>query len=57
MYNFLLRTCYQDGVMDYEASLNDNILSVLVNISYETDDDLAYLEYKTYNISSILPFI
>ena len=48
---FLLRTCYQDGEIDYEASLNDNILSVALNISYETDDDLAYLEYKTYNIN------
>ena len=48
--NFLLRTCYQDGSMDYEASLNDNILSVALQISYETDDDLAYLEYKTYNV-------
>ncbi len=52
MYNFLLRTCFQDGVIDYEASLNDNILSVAINISYETDDDLAYLEYKTYNIDT-----
>ena len=48
---FLLRTWYQDGEIDYEASLNDNILSVALNISYETDDDLAYLEYKTYNIN------
>ena len=50
MYNFLLRTCFQDGEISYDASLNDNILSVAINISYETDDDLAYLEYKTYNI-------
>ena len=49
---FLLRTCYQDGEINYEASLNDNILSVALNISYATDDDLAYLEYKTYNINS-----
>ena len=47
---FLLRTCYQDGEINYEASLNDNILSVALSISYATDDDLAYLEYKTYNI-------
>ena len=52
MYNFLLRACFQEGVIDYEASLNDNILSVALNISYETDDDLAYLEYKTYNIDT-----
>ena len=50
IYDFLLRACYQDGEIDYEAYLNDNILSVLLNISYETDDDMAYLEYKTYNI-------
>lgn len=50
MENFLLRTCYQDGIIDYTASLNNNILSVAMQISYETDDDLAYLEYKTYNI-------
>ena len=48
---FLLRTCYQDGEINYEASLNDNILSVALSISYATDDDLAYLEYKTYNIN------
>ena len=46
--NFLLRTCYQDGFIDYEVSLNDDILSLALNISYDTDDDLAYLEYKTY---------
>jgi len=51
MTDFLLRTCYQSGFIDYEASLNDNILSVAINISYDTDDDLAYLEYKTYNIN------
>ena len=50
IYDFLLRTCYQNGEIDYDASLNDNILSVIVTISYETDDDMAYLEYKTYNI-------
>ncbi|MBR3661204.1 MAG: hypothetical protein IKN63_04845 [Bacilli bacterium] len=49
--NFLLRTCYQDGFIDYEVSLNDDILSLALNISYDTDDDLAYLEYKTYNIN------
>jgi len=48
---FLLRTCYQGGFVDYEASLNNNILSVALNISYDTDDDLAYLEYKTYNVN------
>lgn len=48
---FLLRACYQDGFIDYEASINKNILSVALNISYDTDDDLAYLEYKTYNIN------
>ena len=50
--NFLLRTCYEDGVIDYEASLNDNLLSIAINISYETTDDLTYLEYKTYNINT-----
>lgn len=49
---FFLRTCYQNGVIDYEATLNDNILSVALNISHDTDDDLAYLEYKTYNIDT-----
>ena len=48
---FLLRACYQEGFIDYEASLNDNILSVSLNISYETIDDLAYVEYQTYNIN------
>ncbi len=51
METFLLRTCYQDGEINYETSLNDNILSVALNISYATDDDLAYLEYKTYNVN------
>lgn len=46
----LLRSCYQEGNIDYESSLNDNILSLAINISHETIDDLAYLEYKTYNI-------
>lgn len=50
--NFLLRACYQDGLVDYEASLNKNILSVALSISYETTDDLAYLEYKTYTIDT-----
>ena len=50
--NFLLRTCYQDGDIDYDASLNDQILSLAIRISYETEDDLAYLEYKTYNIDT-----
>ncbi len=49
---FLLRACYQNGYIDYEASYNDDILSIALNISYETTDDLAYLEYKTYNINT-----
>lgn len=48
---FLLRACYQEGFIDYEASLNKNILSVALNISHETIDDLAYVEYKSYNIN------
>ena len=48
----LLRACYQGGFIDYEASINKNILSVALNISYDTDDDLAYLKYKTYNIDT-----
>lgn len=50
--NFLLRACYQEGYIDYDISLNKNILSLAINISYETIDDLAYLEYKTYNIDT-----
>jgi len=48
----LLRSCYQEGFIDYEATLNNNILSLAINISHETNDDLAYLEYKTYNINT-----
>ncbi len=50
LYEFLLRACYQEGIIDYEASINDNILSLAVNISYESVNDLTYVEYKTYNI-------
>lgn len=46
----LLRSCHQEGYIDYAASLNDNVLSLAISISHETFDDLAYLEYKTYNI-------
>lgn len=48
----LLRICYQDGYIDYETSLNNNILSLAINISHDTIDDLAYVEYKTYNINT-----
>jgi len=50
--DFLLRACYQDGYIDYYTSLNDKVLSLAISISYETIDDLAYLEYKTYNIDT-----
>lgn len=49
---FLLRSCYQNGFIDYEASYHDSILSFYLMISYETDDDLTYLEYKSYNINT-----
>lgn len=48
----LLRSCYQEGSIDYEASLNDNLLSLAINISHETTHDLAFVEYKTYNINT-----
>ncbi|MCI5701496.1 MAG: hypothetical protein MR266_01795 [Erysipelotrichaceae bacterium] len=48
--NSLLRSCYQNGYIDYDVSLNSNILSLILYISYETIDDLANIEYKTYNI-------
>ena len=50
MYEFLLRACYQNGIITYDASINENILSLAVNISYESVNDLTYVEYKTYNI-------
>ena len=50
--NSLLRVCYQNGYMSYDISLNDNILSLIVYISYETDNELANIEYKTYNINT-----
>lgn len=46
----LLRSCYQEGEITYEASLNNNILSLAINISHETVNSFAYVEYKTYNI-------
>ena len=48
--NFLLRACFQNGYIDYNVSLNDNILSLILYISYESDNELTNLEYKTYNI-------
>ena len=51
MYEFLLRACYQNGIVDYSASINDDILSLALNISYESINDLTYVEYKTYNIN------
>ena len=51
MYEFLLRACYQNGIIDYSASINDDILSLALNISYESINDLTYVEYKTYNIN------
>ena len=50
--NSLLRVCYQNGYMSYDISLNDNILSLIVYISYETENELANIEYKTYNINT-----
>lgn len=50
--NSLLRSCYQEGEINFETSLNNNILSLLVNISYETNHEFAYVEYKTYNINT-----
>ena len=38
--------------MSYDISLNDNILSLIVYISYETENELANIEYKTYNINT-----
>ncbi len=51
LYDFLLRACYQNGIVDYDASLNNDILSLAINISYESINDLTYVEYKTYNIN------
>lgn len=51
MYEFLLRACYQNGIIDYSTSINDDILSLALNISYESINDLTYVEYKTYNIN------
>ena len=51
MYEFFLRACYQNGIIDYSASINDDILSLALNISYESINDLTYVEYKTYNIN------
>ena len=51
MYEFLLRACYQNGIVDYSVSINDDILSLALNISYESVNDLTYVEYKTYNIN------
>lgn len=48
----LLRICYQGGYIDYEASLNNDILSLAINISHDTIDDFAFVEYKTYNIDT-----
>ena len=50
--NSLLRVCYQNGYMSYDIALNDNILSLIVYISYETENELANIEYKTYNINT-----
>ncbi len=50
LYEFLLRACYQEGIVNYEDSINNDILSVAINISYESVNDLTYVEYKTYNI-------
>ena len=50
--NSPLRVCYQNGYMSYDISLNDNILSLIVYISYETENELANIEYKTYNINT-----
>ena len=47
----LLRICYQGGYVVYETSLNNNILSLAMNISHDTIDDFAFVEYKTYNIN------
>ncbi len=51
MTDFLLRSCYQSGRVNYDASINNNILSVAINISYDTVNEFAYVEYKTYNIN------
>ncbi len=50
VYEFLLRACYQNGIISYDTTINDNILSLALNISYESVNDLTYVEYKTYNI-------
>lgn len=49
--NSLLRACFQNGYIDYDVSLNDNILSLILYISYESDNELTNIEYKTYNIN------
>ena len=49
--DFFLRTCYQNGEMTYEKNISDDILSLILTISYEDADDTSYLEYKTYNIN------
>ena len=49
--NFFLRTCYQDGQIDYDVSINNDILSLILTISYEEADDASYYEYKTYNLN------
>ena len=47
--NFFLRACYQNGEINYETNINNDILSLVITISYEEADDASYLEYKTYN--------
>lgn len=49
--NSILRACYQNGYVDYDISLNNNILSLVLYLSYESEDELANIECKTYNIN------